>query len=482
MHCDRSMSSPTQPSAVVQLNGIGNCGGLVANSSQSTTSTTATPTLQDLTTNAQLRNISARLLLPKEGDPGQNPQPVAAQSNYHQFVSPLPNLYPLHTQPTNNVAGGPTPMPLQQTFEHRSNSSNASAALAQRVFSANLTSLAGKSPQLQHLHQQQHPQHSQAQSFSPVPPMNAMPPPPHQTQSQSDSAAQNLLFGATSAPPITILVPYPVLVPVPIPIPIPMPLIAFLRAAQLKLDAENNNHRPARKNAGTAEQQVAAGATSLGPARVNNATDEQPLDFTKSRELCAEDDPEQLIEVVCDDEDDGHVDDDYEDGISELATQGDEGDEIRAALIRSKESNTAETANEPLPKFKITRLNSRRGFITSSSDQSVSNPNNTALSNPIRSSLQNNRHNGNYDGITASKSGDGDCRNNITPTSERNVLILSKGHQQTAAMMQSAASSSASSETSRPLRKRKRVVDGDYSRLKDDERKKSHATSDGASK
>lgn len=166
------------------------------------------------------------------------------------------------------------------------------------------------------------------------------------------------LFGA-NPPPITILVPYPIVLPVPIPIPIPMPIIDFLKAAQAKLDAQNK------------------AATENGNERRTSLNNDEPLDFTKSKDECMPILTQQL-----------RLNKTLE------SQQLNEKDEHQITISGFEKLDEVDGQEQRLPKFKITRLASKR----------------------------------------------------IISTKE--------------------------SESSRPLRKRKRVIDCDYSRLRDDDKKK----------
>lgn len=424
-------------------------GGLLHNNNGTaavaTTSSGVPATLQDLTTNAQHRNISnaMRLLSPKDK---QQAAPAAATAtptmpNYQQFLSPPPNLYPMQRMsPTNNGGSFVTHRPADAQIlsppqqHHQQQQRQHQAAAFQNHHHA-------------HSHQQQCSQQrmNQQESASSIPSL-----------SQQQHHQQHIpnLFGTSNAPPITVLVPYPVLMPVPIPIPIPMPILAFLRAAQLKLDADNNNSSrqsqpptAACEQKRASEQQANAGAQLHNGNNANNTTDDQPLDCTKTRELSAEDDPEQLIEVVCDEEDDdGAAAADDESVINSADEDSADRDGHHGTAVRSTSEVTrrhqTEDTNEPLPKFKITRLNARRGFITTSSSEPL--------------------------GTTSSEA--------IT-TTNNNPPITAINRNGDAARV----ATELNAETSRPLRKRKRIIDCDYNRIKDDDRRK-NTTSGGSQK
>lgn len=246
-----------------------------------------------------------------------------------------------------------------------------------------------------------------------------------------------------------------------------MPIIAFLRAAQRKLDADRESRQEHKAEAEPTNQQQQQQRDNHREHA--DGTTEQPLDCTKTRELCAEDDPEQLIEVVCDDDeddDDNGVDSDDDDDDdegerrdvapkSEMIEHLQNDDRSKDTSKSTTNLNHSAAINEPLPKFKITRLNSRRGFITTTAANSS---NTTVVSNGARNELpcsqaspippKESDENGK---VTAAGNGAVDV---IVNTATGNDIRLS-------------VTASATDKT-RPLRKRKRIVDGDYSRYRDD--------------
>lgn len=201
---------------------------------------------------------------------------------------------------------------------------------------------------------------SQAQSHAQQPFTTQLP----QNSTTNSSDLPNVdpprLFGA-NPPPVTILVPYPIVLPVPIPIPIPMPIVEFLRAAQAKLDEQ-------KKNA----------TENNGNGRPGSVNDDEPLDFTKSKEESSMPILTQQLRL----------------NKTVEPQQIAEKDEHQITISGFEKLDEIEGQEQRLPKFKITRLASKR----------------------------------------------------IISTKE--------------------------SESSRPLRKRKRIIDCDYSRLRDDDRKK----------
>ncbi len=210
--------------------------------------------------------------------------------------------------------------------------------------------------------------HSQSQSHAQQPSTTQLPqnPTPNNNSSYLPNVDQTRLFGA-NPPPVTILVPYPIVLPIPIPIPIPMPIIEFLKAAQAKLDEQN---RQATENENVSE----------GRRTVSN--DDEPLDFTKSKD-------ESSMPILTQQLRSNKT---IESSSSPQTTI--EKDEHEITISGFEKMDEIDGQEQRLPKFKITRLASKR----------------------------------------------------IISTKE--------------------------SESSRPLRKRKRVIDCDYSRLRDDDKKK----------
>lgn len=248
------------------------------------------------------------------------------------------------------------------------------------------------------------------------------------------TADTSRFFGAHQ-PPITILVPYPVIVPIPIPIPIPMPLVEFMRATQLKMDmdklvAEQNNNT----------DKVVTGA-------------DEPLDCSKTKEMdtfhhdCDSPPLSQLEEMIETEE--------HQIIISNNDPINDESNNVLEHVDNSNATTNVEDDmlhQKRLPKFKITRLNSKRVItstspISSNSSRTPTSKNNTTETGPVS--------------IT------------ISVASPDNIASNAKHDINTASVAATSNASSIScSETSRPLRKRKRVVDCDYLRLKDDDNKK----------
>lgn len=353
-------------------------------------------TIQDLTANAQQKNI-----------PSTKEAPSASKSNLpHHFLPPPPNLYPLRHGMMSSPGSHPRfmhPMHAAASQHHQQQQPRP----PQHHMRPLHPSTAPSQPQ-----NNATSSHNQQQSPIDTQPMPAEHIPPNQEPLYS-ADHQSRMFGV-NPPPITILVPYPVIIPIPIPIPIPMPIIEFMRAAQYKMDLEkhfqNNNNVPSK----------------------TDPTDE-PLDFTKTRDPVEESQPPNESDDHCASPPLSQL----EDMITEehhTITMSSATDEEVSGKDPNRNPLDAEdvpTKQPPqqqrLPKFKITRLNSRR-IITSSSSE-VAEPEISTSSAAIGTDM------------------------NVTASTPSPVIEIS-------------------AETSRPLRKRKRLVNCDYSRLKDDDKKK----------
>lgn len=349
-------------------------------------------TIQDLTANAQQKNI-----------PPTKESQIAGKSNLsHHFLPPPPNLYPLRHGMMSSPGNHP------RFMMHAASSQN-------------------------HQHQHRPPQHhmrplhpstapSEPQNNAAAshnqqqPPIDAQPMQSEHTSPNQDPSyttdQQSRMFGV-NPPPITILVPYPVIIPIPIPIPIPMPIIEFMRAAQYKMDLEkhfqNNNNDP------------------------SNSPPDEPLDFTKNRDTVEKSQPPNESDDQCASPPLSQLEDMIAEEHHTITMSSAADDDVSAKnrdgnpLDNEDDRTKQPTQQQRLPKFKITRLNSRRIITSSSSTEPEIIKSNTAIGKDLH--------------VSSAAS---------TPSTTIEI----------------------SAETSRPLRKRKRLVDCDYSRLKDDDKKK----------
>ncbi|XP_058826679.1 sine oculis-binding protein homolog [Topomyia yanbarensis] len=180
---------------------------------------------------------------------------------------------------------------------------------------------------------------------SPPSPQNTMPPPPPLnnplTNLDGSNRQQPSLLGL-SAPPVTILVPYPIVIPLPLPIPIPIPLIDFLKATVPKTTTE-------------------PGGMSDSPS---SNTVEFPINFSDTREAISEAEPDEDIGESPLDFTIVNHEQRRQREVEQVATT------VRASSVESYsleamnygERNTGVEGRSPeqkLPKFKITRVNTR---------------------------------------------------------------------------------------------------------------------------
>ncbi|XP_030375396.1 sine oculis-binding protein homolog [Scaptodrosophila lebanonensis] len=122
------------------------------------------------------------------------------------------------------------------------------------------------------------------------PPFGPPPPPPQMPQPLPPQLHEmQSAFGALlgTAPPVTVMVPYPIVIPLPIPIPVPLPVVDFYRAhlkpEERKLfDQERSRTSPSATRTST----------------VDAPSEEQPLDCTKAKvedEKQEQEEPEEKL-------------------------------------------------------------------------------------------------------------------------------------------------------------------------------------------
>ncbi|XP_058984897.1 sine oculis-binding protein homolog isoform X1 [Musca domestica] len=86
-----------------------------------------------------------------------------------------------------------------------------------------------------------------------------------------DLSAFNALVG--TPPPVTVMVPYPVIIPLPIPIPVPLPVVDFYKAYMTAEERQKFDEQQNIKKESAAD---------------NCSANDEPLDFTKTKECCQE--------------------------------------------------------------------------------------------------------------------------------------------------------------------------------------------------
>ncbi|XP_036334525.1 sine oculis-binding protein homolog A [Rhagoletis pomonella] len=118
------------------------------------------------------------------------------------------------------------------------------------------------------------------------------PPPPHITHPPPDlvgGLGLGALLGAP--PPVTVMVPYPIIIPLPIPIPVPLPVVDFYKAylspeERAKLKQKENSQANAAANEPSTAAVTADDSDCEPKIEVTEETvNEEPLDFTKTKEL-----------------------------------------------------------------------------------------------------------------------------------------------------------------------------------------------------
>lgn len=245
-------------------------------------------------------------------------------------------------------------------------------------------------------------------------------PPPPPSSSVHDQGSP-YLFGSP-APPVTVLVPYPIILPIPIPIPIPMPILEFLKAVQAKLDKEKNS-----TNNG-ASSSTNTNSNHLRPTTITQSSEltasasssnDEPLDCTKSKTIttnlpvlaCASESLQSLAIA------------EKENSLKEITEEQLANDIIQEEICIDSESASEPISSEPAS---ITALSSKEIKIIETNKEQP----------PPQQRLP---------------------KLKITRFNSKRIVAKEIPIQL---------------ESSRPLRKRKRVIDCDYLRIKDDDKKK----------
>ncbi|KAH8297045.1 hypothetical protein KR044_003990, partial [Drosophila immigrans] len=250
------------------------------------------------------------------------------------------------------------------------------------------------------------------------------PPPPLAAMQQAMPELQGALgalLGAT--PPVTVMVPYPIIIPLPIPIPVPLPIVDFYKAHLTPEQRKRFDEERARGAGRGSEEQP------------------QPLDCSKAKpELEAEAEAEAGIEMEQQEQRDQQEEEEEHElksipktmaggaatpspSTSPTTDSPSTSHEATHCIIvhnvEPKSDNASSNAGEgdvetqKLPKIKITRLQTKRTLIQTK--ETSTTPPSTSAATP-------------------------------TPTSPP-------------------SSSSTTAECSRPLRKRKRIIDCDFQKI-----------------
>ncbi|XP_065367789.1 sine oculis-binding protein homolog A [Calliphora vicina] len=247
------------------------------------------------------------------------------------------------------------------------------------------------------------------------------PPPPHTAAGfmPPDLSALNTLIG--TPPPVTIMVPYPVIIPLPIPIPVPLPIVDFYKAhltpeQRTKFDKEQQLKKENEtKETCELEQTVAEVA-------------EEPLDFTKTK------DTEVQLEATRSDS---------------IKAQ----DSPKTTEDPSTTTTTTKEAEETTPSEDSQTNSKTLHCIVSTAEEPKQNTDNrtsTKLKSDFVATSQDLNEDSNEQQATTSggESNQKLPKLKITRLQTKRTLIQTK-----------------ESECSRPLRKRKRIIDCDFQKL-----------------
>ncbi|XP_053657951.1 sine oculis-binding protein homolog B [Anopheles marshallii] len=188
------------------------------------------------------------------------------------------------------------------------------------------------------------------------------------------------MFGFGSAPPVTILVPYPIIVPLPLPIPVPIPVIDFLKAALPKEDNGKTGIRSEQNKATANDEKMEPGGTAvtvdsdetmgeeLPESSIVEEDSDAPLDFTvggsgkhPDRDVASSgakvtvwsEHTEHTVPVEMTSE---TIDETATYALSTIVSNGSKPIPAIAEDEDHRDDSKHESAKRLLPKFKITRL------------------------------------------------------------------------------------------------------------------------------
>ncbi|BFG04943.1 sine oculis-binding protein homolog [Drosophila madeirensis] len=300
----------------------------------------------------------------------------------------------------------------------------------------------------------------------PAPPPHHFMPPPHgmmprgfpppfglpmpQAQLPEHLGAFGAMLGAV--PPVTVMVPYPIIIPLPIPIPVPLPVMDFYKAHLTPEQRKRFDEERATTSRRSKEEQPQPLDCSKSRSdqeleleqRQDPAPEEEqkatmPTPQLKEEQLEEEEDEKEKDEDVQVDDDDNDDDDNDDDGKKSIpktnsagraspasaspsspassspATDANSSQETHC-IVRDETQSEGNQDSQKLPKLKITRLQSKRTL-----NQTKEEPNAASAAAHVPAAA--------------------------TPAGG------------------SSNSSSAASECSRPLRKRKRIIDCDFQKM-----------------
>ncbi|XP_017149105.1 sine oculis-binding protein homolog A isoform X2 [Drosophila miranda] len=263
------------------------------------------------------------------------------------------------------------------------------------------------------------------------------PPPfglPMPTQVPEHLGAFAAMMGAV--PPVTVMVPYPIIIPLPIPIPVPLPVMDFYKAHLTPEQRKQFDEERATTSRREDQPQPLDCSKARSDKDQDQEQDGQPEEEPKpppelKEEQVEEDEKEKDEDVDIDDDCNDNDDDEDKKSIPKTTSAGNASPASASAspspsssspatdatalethcIVRDETHSEADQDNQKLPKLKITRLQAKRTLIQTKEPTA-------STSSPAPPSFP------------------------ATPSG-----------------------SNVSSECSRPLRKRKRIIDCDFQKM-----------------
>lgn len=247
------------------------------------------------------------------------------------------------------------------------------------------------------------------------------PPPPHLAAGSMppELTALNTLIG--TPPPVTVMVPYPVIIPLPIPIPVPLPVVDFYKAHLTPEERKKFDDEQQMKK----ERENETNETKTSEENIINEVVEEPLDFTKTKET----EVEAISPAGSGDNNSNNLELPPDTGKNEEILNSSKEEETTPSedsQCTSKTLHCVVTSEENEEKMKL-----KSDFVTNTQDINED-------SNEVQG--------GNSTGVGENTQKLPKLK--ITRLQTKRTLIQTK-----------------ESECSRPLRKRKRIIDCDFQKL-----------------
>ncbi|XP_037941282.1 sine oculis-binding protein homolog, partial [Teleopsis dalmanni] len=298
------------------------------------------------------------------------------------------------------------------------------------------------------------------------------PPPPLSHMMQPDlTAGLNALMG--TPPPVTIMVPYPIIIPLPVPIPIPLPVVDFYKAYLSPEERANFNLKTERDVETETETETETEKNVRGPGKAisidmsvedgnSKSAHEEPLDFTKIKpdaDVDRDNEAEQNINNSVSTTSSNKSMLDTRTDIPHIVTAGSETDETVSMFLGSTDETSTATISKKL-RCVVTRIedepnnNSKPGF-----DEANINCNN------------NNKNKLNEDDDDAKqklpkfKITRLHTKRTIVQQQQQEQQEQQHQQQQQQQQQQQLQQTKETAECSRPLRKRKRIIDCDFQKI-----------------